>query len=124
MYENGRKLNRHARKRKHKQTMRERYAKKYCLLSGQYDWNTLEITFKDHIPYKFEHHHPLDYWREYYVSGARRYAKDETNNKIRSDWRADASRALSLYDIDDDETYGLRNSDYRKFFDYIWTIWQ
>ena len=121
MYENGRKLNRHARKRKHKQAMKERYAKKFFLMRSQCDWNTLKIAFEDYIPYKSRH--PLDYWKEYHISGARRYAKDETNNKVRSDWRADASRALSLYDIDDDETYVLRNSDYRKTFDYFWTVW-
>ena len=121
MYENGRKLNRHARKRKHKQAMKERYAKKFFLMRSKCDWNTLKIVFEDYIPYKSRH--PLDYWKEYHISGARRYAKDETNNKVRSDWRADASRALSLYDIDDDETYVLRNSDYRKTFDYFWTVW-
>lgn len=47
------------------------------------------------------------YWKFCYLSGCRKFAKRSTNRKIRNNKKLE-----------------LKNpSDYRKVFDYDWTIW-
>ena len=65
------------------------------------------------------------YWTTCYVSGPRGYAKDMTSSILRSNWRNMKSDLLLCDDEElDDIDYSIgNNSDYQKYFDYLWTIW-
>lgn len=66
------------------------------------------------------------YWKRSYLSGPRGYAKEETSSKIRSSWRNQVPKLLLLEDDEfDDVDYDIGdNSNYQKYYDYAWTIWQ
>lgn len=57
------------------------------------------------------------YWQVVHLSGPRSFAKESTNNKIRSKYR----NAINSGDFED--LYALSSADYQKEFDYYWTIW-
>lgn len=82
-YENGRKVNRYAAKQigKRKQMMRN--------ISKRYYWNS-----------------SAKYWKSFYHTNARLFAKRETNRKIRQSGQEIPNGA-----------------GYQKMFDYEWTIW-
>ena len=83
-YENGKKINRYFNQQKGIQ-------KSKCKANSYYDfyWDKER------------------YWKFCYLSGCRKFAKRQTNRKIRN------NKNLEL----------TNPSDYRKVFDYDWTIW-
>ncbi len=58
---------------------------------------------------------PIRYWQRTYMSGRRRVAKRQTNSRLRQQYRI----AVRKHDADDVET--LRQSRYRKAFDW-WNV--
>lgn len=57
------------------------------------------------------------YWKDFYLSGSRQYAKEETNAKIRSFFR----NKLNGHDFED--LNAMSGSDYQKEYDFEWTLW-
>lgn len=113
-------LNRHAVVRRGKRIDKKRHAMMYDMCtntdllrqhleetSGEFGW--------------WSRHHPrnggYEYWRVYYLSGARRFAKRQTNKVLRGLYRE------MIKHMDPDDVPALKNSDYQKTFDYNWTIW-
>ena len=62
-----------------------------------------------------------DRYKKIYLSGCRKYAKEQTNSMIRAQYR-DLS-PIDILDLDDDAIIVMRAGDYKKVFDYDWTIW-
>ena len=52
------------------------------------------------------------YWDTMSRSGSKKFAKQQTNRRIRA-----------KYKVLCDESVALRNADYQKEFDYAWTVW-
>lgn len=90
-----------------------------------YDPNTDTFTFKDviyEVPDRIKKqlnsvdYIPIKPWiKRYYVSGAKKFAKSMTSSKLRN-----------IKFTEDDEIgndIGHNPSDYRKVFDFAWTIW-
>lgn len=116
--------NRYARKRRHKRELEKKYAKKYAYGSGQYDvqWLREKLRREAQEDNWWIRKHPpknngWEYWRIYYLSGRRGYAKKYSDKRIRQKYRQ-MIRHLDLEDVT-----ALRGSDYEKEYDYNWTIW-
>ena len=120
MYENGKRLNRYARMMLHKRNMKKRYAKQWAYGSGSTDWNTLVIQFRNSHP-GTDCLQP-NYWKDFYLSGSRQYAKGATNWKLRAKWHNDSSRILLNYN-DESDCSRIFGGEYRKYYDYIGTVW-
>lgn len=60
------------------------------------------------------------YWKEFYLSGRRRIAKDRTNRAIRAFYRMLLS---TLSETTADDIPCLRCADYEKMSDYEWTVY-
>lgn len=131
MYENGRRLNRHSRKRKHIDRQKQRF------LCNPFMGNATGMTYEqylatrdeDDLTYRYGCHSDKpwceQYWRFAYVSGPRKHAKEMTNSVIRNHWRNKISELLALDEEDwDDFDYEMeQHNGYQKHFDYAWTIW-
>lgn len=59
----------------------------------------------------------FEYWKTFYLSGCRRFAKSATNRIIRARYRE------LLRNADPEDVQALRGADYEKMFDYLWTVW-
>lgn len=121
MYENGKRVNGYQKKRKHKNYLKKKYAKSYFYGNEAHDWNTMVIALKD-VERNKHGRHPLDYWRAFYLSGCRKYAKNTTNRILRQHGREICYDAQYYNDLEDVENLP-RNGKYRKHFDYGWTVW-
>ena len=117
-------LNRYDRLRKHKRYLKQRHANSYCR------WNIHEDERRERESaaedtYWSRRHRPrnggYEYWRNCYLSGCRRYAKDCTNSHIRAKYRQMALRNMTDEFLED--VVALKGSDYEKEYDYLWTIW-
>ena len=120
MYENGKRVKGYQKKRLHKRKMKNSYAKAWCYGNGETSWNELVLEFKDE-PKDRHGGHPLDYWKEYSLSGPRTLAKEQTNRALRREFK-NQSRMIMIDDEYDYVSY-LSNGNYRKYFDYDWTVW-
>ena len=115
-----RRLNRHAMVRKHKRKMKQRYGR------GLYtNYRTNLRLHEDECCEKYADRQNIrnggyEYWKTYYLTGPRRYAKSCTNRAIRSRYR-DMLRTIAEDMLD--EVQALCGSDYEKMYDYDWTIW-
>lgn len=122
MYENGRRINGYQKKRLHKRKVKKAYAKTYCWGSGEYSWSMMVAKYRD----KPRDHwgHPLDYWKDYSLTGSRCYAKSQTNNILRREFKNQCRKAM-LADFDDTYDYmpQIVKGTYRKYYDYDWTVW-
>ena len=102
--------NRYSRKCRHKDIMKKNFCASWHRDYSKGAWNRIKNQETDKWwAYK--------YWLTYYVSGCRKVAKRATNKKIRSKYR-DIVNAAEF-----DTLTALSNADYRKYFDYNWTIW-
>ena len=126
MYENGRKVSRYYKMREHKRRMKDRFLKNPFMGSAigmefeQYlaSLSPFLRTYsygarKDYMPACEQ------YWRHAYISGPRKYAKKETNSKVRAYWKNELARCEDWEDFDSN----MQNTDYQKHFDYAWTIY-
>lgn len=113
-------LNRHAQKRRHKQKLEQQYTNKYGYSSvhNLREKKMLEAE-EDHW---WNRKHPprnngWEYWRIWYLTGPRQYAKKYTDKRIRQKYR----RMIKKFDPD--EVTAPKGADYEKEYDYAWTIW-
>ena len=116
-------LNRYARKCKHKHVQKKRHAVKFGRYDPRFDEDEARGDYiEDVVNFPrakwLEHRNGgYAYWDEFYLSGSRRFAKQSTNRKIRSEFRD------LLANEHHDNIPTLRGSDYEKWFDYLWTIY-
>lgn len=131
MYENGRKVSRYHGKCRHKDEIKNRFAKRwyYGTYSGMnYPEYCASLT-EDELNYSYGpvRHIPsaLQYWRTFYLTGPRQYAKNVTNSVIRRHWREKINSFYRLdeEDWDDFDPEMEQHNGYQKHFDYAWTIW-
>lgn len=115
MYENGKRVNGYHRKMLHKRAMKDKYVKTwfYGHISGL-SWEEFLKYIRSRDWYSED---DLHYWRTFYLSGCRSYAKYCTARKIRSVTK----QAVTKQDYDD--ILNIDRGMYRKYFDYDWTIW-
>lgn len=115
-----RRINRHAQMRRHKQKLKRKYG--YGLYTG-YRTNPklMEEEYREKYgDMKNARNGGYEYWRSYYLTGSRKYAKSATNGIIRAMYRG----LLSVLDPERlEDVPALTGSDYEKTFDYDWTIW-
>ena len=121
------KMNRYAKKRKHKRELEKKYARNYAYgRRGMYDVRYLrgklmrEAEEKEDSWWRRKHparNHGWEYWRTYYYSGMRGYAKKYSDKRIRQKYR----QMISKYDPED--VTAPQGADYEKEYDYAWTIW-
>lgn len=125
--------NRHAAIRRHKLRQKRLYGIHY---GGRYAENPKvfeekkrEETENDRRMYRRCHPHEsgyrppnggYEYWKEFYLTGPRKYAKSCTNDVIRAKYR-DLLNSLNLEDLENIQA--LRGSDYEKLFDFWWTLY-
>lgn len=119
MYQNGQRVQGYNEERLHKNKMREHYAQQHY--RGTESWNSLREKWEDKETPSHYCYHPLDYWKTFYLSGCRDYAKSETSSVLRAQNRKIAHAALYADDYDDIPM--LRNGDYKRYYDYDWCIW-
>lgn len=120
-------LNRYARLRRHKLYLKRRHAKAY----GRWDIREderKEHEFDDKIRRDTRHcgwhdsrNRGYTYWKNFYLSGCRKYAKQSTNGRIRAKYRQLASKNVKDEYLAD--VVAPRGSDYEKEYDYLWTIY-
>ena len=113
-------INRHALLRKHKKKLKQRYG------HGLYNGHRTNLRLhEDECRENYGNranarNGGYEYWQSVYLTGPRKIAKDGTNSAIRSMYRD----MLNTIDVEyADEIDALNNADYRKYFDYDWTIW-
>lgn len=121
------KRNRYAKKRKHKRELEERYARQWYygtsrpanvrllreMLMREAEEEKDSYWYKKHPP----RNKGWEYWKTYYLTGPRQYAKKYTDKHIRQKYRQ------MIHHFDPDEVPAPRGSDYEKEYDYHWTIW-
>lgn len=116
------KTNRYARKKKHKKKLEKQYATKY----GEYNTKTLRDRLQreaeEDTDSLWSRKHPprnggWEYWKIWYISGRRGFAKKYSDRKIRQKYR----KMISKYDPDDIPVY--KGADHEKEYNYNWTIW-
>ena len=113
-------LNRHARKRRHRRLMEKRRSIDY----RTFDVHAAKEKCRRWAEENYRHMRPernggWDYWDHCYLSGPRGLAKTLTNRKLRTMFRN-----LSMRDeeyLEDAQSYC--NGDYRRVSDYKWIIW-
>lgn len=113
--------NRYANKRKHKIKMKKRYS--FGPVYGGHRsniWLHESECREQHSGQPWARNGGYEYWKAYYLSGERKYAKLCTNRVIRAYYR-DQIRKLDQEAMED--IAALRGADYEKMFDYVWTIW-
>ena len=126
MYENGRKVSRYYKMREHKRRMKDRF------LKNPYMYSAVGMEFEQYLasldPFLRNYSYGArkdympaceQYWRHAYISGPRKYAKEETNSKVRAYWRNELAHCEDWEDLDSN----MQNTDYQKHFDYAWTIY-
>ena len=116
MYENGKRVNGYQKKRTHKRKMKQRYMNSWYYGTGtgrEMSWPEFKAYAEKHYP---DSDYVLDYWRTYYLSGRRQYAKRETARRARQQFREMINKCADFNDFN-----GL--SPYERLFDYSWEVW-
>lgn len=119
-------LNRYTRKRIHKRKMEKHYANIYGYGGGAYDVRKLRdklmreadedsdsLWRRKHAP----RNRGWEYWKYYYLTGRRQYAKKYSDKRIRQKYRQ------IIKHNDHDDVPALRGAAYEKEYDYSWTVW-
>lgn len=113
-------INRHAMLRKHKHKLKKRFG--YGVYTGyRTNIKKQEAEWRERYgDWPNARNGGYDYWTHCYLTGPRKVAKDGTNGVIRSEYR----QLLNTFsDECADDIVAPQNSDYRKMFDYNWTVW-
>ena len=114
MYENGRRLNRYARMQKHKREMKNRFASSWFYgCEAPISWEEFLVWLESRRKMG-DYDYDIEYWKTYYLTGPRSYAKQQTARKARRSF----NQKVAHVDWDD-----FFIDDYEKSFDYAWTIW-
>lgn len=109
MYENGKQINHYANKMIHKRKLKDKYCRSWI-------GNPRCASWEDYFAHA-DDWDDLKYWKEWYLSGPRRFAKCCTNSALRSGFREEFSQE----DLED--LYAPQHGEYRKSFDYMWSVW-
>lgn len=111
--------NRYERKIQHKHEVKQKHAIKYYKFDINEDKQYCEFWNNEmkHSKYHEDRNNGYDYWKIYYISGRKTYAKQNTNKRIRSMYR----NMLKNKDFEDIEAY--TGSDYEKTYDYCYEIY-
>lgn len=118
-------MNRHAEKRRHKRIQQKQYMTMYSFgrrSNLKLFMNTMRDQAEEDANTWWCRKHPArnggwEYWRRFYMSGSRRFAKQYTNRKIRQKYRT------MLSNTDHEDAVALHGADYEKEFDYEYTVW-
>lgn len=92
-------MNRYERKMEHKRTMKRR--------------RLIEAGFEERFLRGDK------YWKEFYLSGRKGLAKDESNRRVRAVYR----ELLAVLADGGEDVPALQRAEYRKIYDYWWTVW-
>ena len=109
MYENGIRVKGYHRKREHKRKL-----KKSHLLA--WFWRRPRCASWEDFACHAKWPRDVEYWRRYYSSGERRFARFCSERTIRSKFRDMICRG------DFEDLYAPSHADYRKEFDFWWTV--
>ena len=105
MYQNGARIKGYLKTRQHKRKLKDKQYRSA--------WRDDYLSYRN-----------WPYWKQLYISGVKKYANDYTEEALRSEFRN--VKHIILYAIDEDELDDVvyyDGADYRKCFDYEWTIW-
>lgn len=123
MYENGRRVNGYFKKHIHKNKIKQRYINTWLYGKNRKSNLMAWPEFKAYVEkissrpiYGCYYNHALKYWKQYYLTGSRKYSKRETARRARQQFREAISKCIDWNDFD-----GL--TPYHKNFDYSWTVW-
>lgn len=114
-----RKMNRHERLRRHKNKTKQKFG-------IWFNGNATNIKLIEEHTKSFCYfsatppNDGFDYWKTLYLSGKRKFAKRCSNSIIRARYR-DILKNIDIENIED--IPALCGSEYRRLFDYNWTIW-
>lgn len=116
------KSNRYSRKRRHKQKLEQQYANKFGYYHVKSCRDKLIREAEEGADSWWRRKHPprnkgWEYWRVFYLSGKRKFAKRYTDKHIRQKYR----QMMCHYDPED--VTAPKGADYEKEFDYAWTVW-
>lgn len=96
---------------RHKREIKKRYMSGYWMFFGKCEnWNVFEEYYINKWNEKPE------YWKQYYLSGPRQYAKDLTNRKVRQMYR-------NVREDQFEDLWAPQGNDYTKIGEYDWIIW-
>ncbi len=138
MYENGEKIRGHFKKKIHKKKLQKRFLRNQPYGSGtNISYNHYVATEKqkaidDATRYGYtlegwlynKNGNHLPWFKRYwegnrsFFSGLRKFAKQETNHKLRAEFRNNYKKW-----VETEEEPNYRKSDYQKKFDYWYTIY-
>lgn len=117
--EMGRRVNRHRKKRIHIDKMKKRY------LRNPFMGKANSMSYAQYVSCSENRNRDIRYWKHYFISGRRRYAKELTSIALRCQWRR-YQHDLSWTDIDELDAFdGCASAHgwYRRHYDYAWEIW-
>ena len=109
VYENGKRMNHYANKMIHKRRQKNHFLTKGFPGVCSASW----ADYKAHA----DDFDSLKYWKVYYLSGLRKFARTQTNRVLRARLRSDIAAA------DYNNMHAPQHAEYQKSFDYLWTIW-
>lgn len=110
MHHNRNSIKGYKRKIAHKNRLKRDFARR----GGSCYWFGGYASWEDYVANHGEFD-SLNYWRRGYFSGSRKFAKRSTNRVI----RAKEKQLLRTEDSD----IALKGGEYRKAFDYGWTVY-
>lgn len=112
MYENGKKLNKHAKNKIHQRILKERYMEKYYYSQTKRptNWNKFAEEYFN------KWNEAPDWWNEYYLTGPRQLAKRIANRKIRQMFN-------QLSENDYEDAKAPTHGDYGRMTEYDYTVW-
>lgn len=131
MYENGRRLNCHSRKKRHIREQKKRFLRNPFMGSANGMTYEQYLVTRDADDWERRWGPRSDkaycerYWQACYLSGVRKTAKDATNCVLRRHWHEKLNNFMLLDEEDwDDFDCGMgQHNGYQKHFDYTWLIW-
>lgn len=110
-------LNRYAKKRRHKWEMKKRHTKGLYTTYKSPIQDEMEMRSDDTWHRRDKRNGGYTYWKTWYISGTRAYARQSTNRRIRQKYRELIGRG------EFEDICVLSGGEYEKEFDYWWTVY-
>lgn len=122
------KMNRYARKRRHKRNLEKRFTNQYHYGRGSSPGSVRVLRDKlmreaeeNADSWWYRKHPPRnkgwEYWQLCYLTEMRQYAKKYSDKRIRQKYRQ------MIKKMDPEDVPAPKGADYEKEFDYNWVIW-
>lgn len=108
MYENGKQLNHYACLMKHKHMMKKSYMRR--------PYNYRYSSWSNYTAH-LEEFDSIKYWKTFYLSDAREYARYLSRKTIRQQFRQEK------HHTDPEEMYAPQHSHYKKMSEFWWVIY-